>query len=688
MTDTGTESLLHYDVEVTPISSINYAELKKATIDALKQFQTECRENLPGEFTTYLDALMGEIDSTHKAHDLHIASSSSSSSSFKPIPKPVSQQMNNKVVNNFISNHKDDAVFLVTGGSFNPPHNGHIRMFETAYNQLMTITANTGKKVYGVMVPAPNAHIENKICNELKASGCSNPAVIDAIKLKRIEMPNRIKLCTLSCNSFNWADKTKFGPSNMIVVNESSGEQGETVVAMSPINTYYLCGSDYYVKAKDSKNKFIFITRNGDKIETDKKSFTLKEAKSVTNVKADDIMIPGNEDDDSEASSSRLRTILDNLKSVEPGDDGSLDILNEPIGKKLLTKEVYCELLKTGYIVGNPKGIRYAELLGCNDHHDDDDENQDKPANYLSTGLINGGKNHCYFNAAFQLLFSAQGLREWISANNDSLTKENLIQVNAAQMLKLMIDASKSGKKKTVEDTIYKDNLAYMLFERKDKEEKDAQQDSSEVLIRVLDAFTSDKNLQGAVESLKFREFVFNTKTGSHVTDVPDNAEKCITGLIAISDANINSIQTALDAYTNTVSKLSDTLSSQTQIQFDDKNRYFLIYLNRTTGSGSGMNKKKIIVDRQITVTQTYNTEGRKLSSQTTYKFKLRGAILKSGNASGGHFKYISYENGPDKPITYNDRSVYESKDEELTGEISIENNSFLFLYEKDDTKK
>lgn len=320
-------------------------------------------------------------------------------------------------------------------------------------------------------------------------------------------------------------------------------------------------------------------------------------------------------------------------------------------------------------------------------HHDDDHENQDKPANYLSTGLINGGKNHCYFNAAFQLLFSAQGLREWISANNDSLTKENPIQVNAAQMLKLMIDASKSGNKKTVEDTTYKDNLEKSLFNKKGDKKGD-QQDSSEVLFRVLDAFISDKKLQGAVESLKFREFLLNNMI------VGDNAEKCITGIIDISNDKINSIQTALDDYTTTPVSSTRTkpdgtpqqVLSQTQLEFGNINRYFLIYLNRTTVSGSGMNTKKITVDKQITVTQTYDIKGGQLSVPKTYNFKLRGAILKSGGASGGHFKYISYENDMNKPITYDDMSVYDSKREELTGENSIENNSFLFLYEKDDT--
>jgi uncharacterized UBP type Zn finger protein len=82
--DADTESLPHYDVEVTPISSINYQLLKKATVDALNKFQTDCSANLPAEFTNYLDALMGEIDSTHKAHEMHVEKASSLSAKAEP----------------------------------------------------------------------------------------------------------------------------------------------------------------------------------------------------------------------------------------------------------------------------------------------------------------------------------------------------------------------------------------------------------------------------------------------------------------------------------------------------------------------------------------------------------------------------------------------------------------------------
>jgi uncharacterized UBP type Zn finger protein len=79
MTDSviDTRPLPQYDVEITPISSINYQMLKNVTIQALNKFQTECSGTLPAEFTKYLDALIGEIDSTHKAHAVQVEKASS-----------------------------------------------------------------------------------------------------------------------------------------------------------------------------------------------------------------------------------------------------------------------------------------------------------------------------------------------------------------------------------------------------------------------------------------------------------------------------------------------------------------------------------------------------------------------------------------------------------------------------------
>ena len=96
--DADTKSLPHYYVEVTPISSqpeIKYELLKKATADALNKFQTDCSANLPAEFTNYLDALMGEIDSTHKAHEMHVVKASVTTSTDTSGINPNKRKLHN-----------------------------------------------------------------------------------------------------------------------------------------------------------------------------------------------------------------------------------------------------------------------------------------------------------------------------------------------------------------------------------------------------------------------------------------------------------------------------------------------------------------------------------------------------------------------------------------------------------------
>ena len=191
---------------------------------------------------------------------------------------------------------------------------------------------------------------------------------------------------------------------------------------------------------------------------------------------------------------------------------------------------------------------------------------------------------------------------------------------------------------------------------------------------------------------MKFREFVRHDKESVVSIPVPDNREKCVTGMIHIDDDEITSIQTALNKYLSpTVAEVDEdgakvAVNSQIQLQFEESNQYFILCLNRTlfVNEKPAMNKKKITVDRKITVSQTYDVRGSSITEKK-YNFKLRGAILKSGTAGEGHFKYISFENGPtNDPITYNDSNVYVSKSDELSGEYSIENNSYIFLYEKD----
>ncbi len=427
------------------------ADLNTVVQTALVEFTTALSGH---EFATFLNQLQRVITTEKGNHDA--AAADRAVAALRDASKrPTSQgskQMTIKEVNEFIKQKHDAAIFLVTGGSFNPPHNGHIRMFETAYKKLMEDAKNTDKKVYGVMVPAPNTHIEDKLCKEaLHTDTCSDPnsqEVKKATETKLIDLPNRVKLCTLSCDSFQWGKPGNFGPQNMIVVNEADNDPGAKIVSKSPANTYYLCGSDYYAKAKDSGYMFIFITRNGDNISARSHNrFTLKGSNDVINAKAGDIMIVGNEDDDSEASSSRLRDILEKLKDADINiDDAIIETLNVPIASNLLTNEVYCELLKTGYIVGQEKGGQYEEFMNCSKStpssgNDTDDllKDVDGIRHNGPRSLCNIG-NMCYMNAALQLIYSMPEFSQAIRSINNPLTRylkamENGVDCSSAVIL-------------------------------------------------------------------------------------------------------------------------------------------------------------------------------------------------------------------------------------------------------------
>ena len=66
-----------------------------------------------------------------------------------------------------IKNIKDN-VFIISGGSYNPPHNGHIKMFESAYNTRKSESGSDSgiKGYYGIMVVATRQHIITKINDE------------------------------------------------------------------------------------------------------------------------------------------------------------------------------------------------------------------------------------------------------------------------------------------------------------------------------------------------------------------------------------------------------------------------------------------------------------------------------------------------------------------------------------------
>jgi hypothetical protein len=253
---------------------------------------------------------------------------------------------------------------------------------------------------------------------------------MDNIELKRIKLADRVNLCNLSCDSFEWTSRAKFGPSKMIVVSEHDSDPGKTIVSTSTANTYYLCGSDYYAAHGTSHYKFICVLRKGvtytirGGTEAGQISFTAppikNNIKTSFNVKNGDIMIPGGEDDDSEASSSRLRKILDKIRNANDNEEYDSE---EPLTRKLLTQEVYCELLKMKYIVGD-KGNNIATTLACVSSGNDTDGilNGVPEAKHSGARSLCNIKNMCYMNAALQLIYSMPEFRKAIERINNPLT--------------------------------------------------------------------------------------------------------------------------------------------------------------------------------------------------------------------------------------------------------------------------
>jgi nicotinic acid mononucleotide adenylyltransferase len=332
-----------------------HLKLKDAINQAIKNFSDKLK--VPGadaddaKYAGILDELSDKIGNVRTKIDATLVVKSKTGKKTKGKgkklePKPGSEQMPKDEVTNFIKEHEKDAIFVVTGGSFNPPHNGHIGMFQKAYDALTKerkITMDDGKKVYGVMVPASDSWIEGKLCKEehKKPDKCTDVELADAksmaaIKSKRIKVVERVNLCKLSCDSYEWPDSANFNASNMIVVNESA--QGEEFTKKS--NTYYLCGSDYYEGVEGTN--FICVLRKGD---TKKGTDLVKKDGKLVPIKKTDIIIE-NDGEDNDASSTLLRNMLTEIGKLDPTvpDDMSklptrktlLDLISIPVLRRLL----------------------------------------------------------------------------------------------------------------------------------------------------------------------------------------------------------------------------------------------------------------------------------------------------------------------------------------------------------------
>jgi DNA-binding beta-propeller fold protein YncE len=431
-------------VEDNPLgpSKSKYPGLEDAIREAITAFSTS--EGLGAAYANILNELNEKIDKDRKRinnPESHLSEllakvtpkekkekTKGKKPTKKSEPKPVSQLKTKDEVKTFIG-EKTDAIFVVTGGSFNPPHKGHIGMFQKAYDELMKVVANKDKTVYGVMVPATDKWIEDKICERANGGTCTpdqRKATEADIESKRIKLVDRVHLCKLSCDSFEWTDKGTFGAENMIVVNESGdGEQ-----FTSPANTYYLCGSDYY---KKSDTKFICVLRKGD-VKNDTKLTRTKGGKPETiDIKATDIIIEGGEDND--ASSTMLRNILTEISKFKISEDDTELPTFPDKDKKLLALisiPVLRRLLELKYILtdaeNNKKVLEFMNIdLDAPDaksSNDTDSKLKDKDGVRTngSRSLCNIG-SMCYMNAALQLVYSMTDFRTAIKTPTNQLTE-------------------------------------------------------------------------------------------------------------------------------------------------------------------------------------------------------------------------------------------------------------------------
>ena len=137
-------------------------------------------------------------------------------------------------------------VFIINGGSFNPPHNGHIKMFKTAYDTLVAKeTSADGDKpegYYGIMVVSTRKYIMSK--------GLKDDEVLSS--------EDRIKLCKLACDAYNWGEDSKFNSNNMLILDVADSDPKALLLHKI---VKILDASPAY-KDKEKENKIIEIKLN------------------------------------------------------------------------------------------------------------------------------------------------------------------------------------------------------------------------------------------------------------------------------------------------------------------------------------------------------------------------------------------------------------------------------------------
>ena len=252
----------------------------------------------------------------------------------------------------------DNNVFIINGGSFNPPHNGHIKMFESAYNTLVADKPEEIKGYYGIMVVSTRKYIMGKGKEEGK--GLKYDEVLSS--------ENRIKLCKLACDTYNWDKDSKFNSNNMLILNVADSDpkalilhkvikildknpaykgKDKEIEKIKTEHLFYLCGSDFFIKkySDSSRYSIIYVLRKSEEGMIKKKEAEVEQYSNTNYLKIPIVMSAS---DEYSLSSSVVRVAIQKLGT--PLLDAERIKLQNGIIKSI-GLPVYCYLRSLEYLI-------------------------------------------------------------------------------------------------------------------------------------------------------------------------------------------------------------------------------------------------------------------------------------------------------------------------------------------------
>ena len=255
----------------------------------------------------------------------------------------------------------DKNVFIINGGSFNPPHNGHIKMFESAYNTLVADNIDKPEEIkgyYGIMVVSTRKYIMGKGKDEGK--GLKYDEVLSS--------EDRIKLCKLACDTYTWEKDSKFNSNNMLILSEADSDpkalilhkvikilnsssaykgKDKEIEKIKTEHLFYLCGSDFFIKmySDSSRYSIIYVLRKSEEGIIKKKEAEVEKYSNKNYLKIPIVMSAS---DEYNLSSSVVREAIQKLGT--PLLDSEIIKLQNGI-IKYIGLPVYCYLRSLEYLV-------------------------------------------------------------------------------------------------------------------------------------------------------------------------------------------------------------------------------------------------------------------------------------------------------------------------------------------------